>query len=94
MRSPARASQLPLFLLVALIVIVVVGGVGAIVAFEVSYTGRAFPGVHLQGTDLTGMRPEEIFRVAETKSSYFRSPGLTLKVADSATASSRIAATS
>ena len=62
-------------------VLVVGGVVGGVVAFEVTYTGRAFPGVHLQGVDLTGMTPEEIFKVAQDKSTFFRTPALTLNVA-------------
>ncbi len=82
MRSPARkSSSLPAFL-VALFVVLVIGGlVGGVVAFEVTYTGRAFPGVHLQGVDLSGMSPEEIFKVAQDKSAFFRTPALTLNVA-------------
>jgi vancomycin resistance protein YoaR len=82
MRSPARkSSSLPAFL-VALFVVLVIGGlVGGVVAFEVTYTGRAFPGVHLQGVDLSGMSPEEIFQVAQDKSAFFRTPALTLNVA-------------
>ncbi len=54
--------------------------IGGIVAFQVSYSGRALPGVHLQGVDVSGMQPEEIFRIAQTKAAYFRSPALTLHV--------------
>jgi vancomycin resistance protein YoaR len=75
------AIRLPLIALVAFIVIVLVGGVGGVAAFEVYYSGRAFPGVHLQGMDLTGMRAEEIFAAAQARAAYFRSPALTLHVA-------------
>ncbi|HEY3341589.1 MAG TPA: peptidoglycan binding domain-containing protein, partial [Anaerolineae bacterium] len=82
MRSPARKSSALPALLVALLVVLVVGGAaGVVVAFDVTYTGRAFPGVHLQGVDLSGMTPEEIFRVAQDKSTFFRTPALTLNVA-------------
>ena len=82
MRSPARKSSSLLAFLVALFVVLVIGGlVGGVVAFEVTYTGRAFPGVHLQGVDLSGMSPEEIFQVAQQKSAFFRTPALTLNVA-------------
>jgi vancomycin resistance protein YoaR len=52
-----------------------------VVAFEVSYTGRAYPGVHLQGVDLSGMTAEEIFKVAQEKATFFRTSALTLNVA-------------
>ena len=82
MRSPARkSSSLPAFLIALFVVLVIGGLVGGVVAFEVTYTGRAFPGVHLQGVDLSGMSPEEIFQVAQEKSAFFRTPALTLNVA-------------
>ena len=82
MRSPARkSSSLPAFLIALFVVLVIGGVVGGVVAFEVTYTDRAFPGVHLQGVDLSGMSPEEIFRVAQEKSAFFRTPALTLNVA-------------
>ena len=82
MRSPARkSSSLPAFLIALFVVLVIGGVVGGVVAFEVTYTGRAFPGVHLQGVDLSGMSPEEIFQVAQEKSAFFRTPALTLNVA-------------
>ncbi len=44
-----------------------------------SFQGRAFPGVRLQGIDLSGMAPEEIFFVAQAQGKYFVSPGITLQ---------------
>ena len=76
MKTPARIG-LVLFGVALVAVFVVIGG---IVAFQVSYSGRALPGVHLQGVDVSGMQPEEIFRIAQTKAAYFRSPALTLHV--------------
>jgi vancomycin resistance protein YoaR len=77
-----KPSFLPA-LLVALFVVLVVGGAfGGVVYFEVHYSGRAFPGVHLQDVDLTGMTPEEIFQAAQAKSTYFRTPAISLKVAN------------
>jgi vancomycin resistance protein YoaR len=82
MRSPARkSSALPAFLVALILVLVVGGAVSGVVAFEVTYTGRAFPGVHFEGVDLSGMTPQEIFRVALEKSAFFRTPGLTLNAA-------------
>ncbi len=64
MRSSARIILFPAYVFVALFVVALIVGVGGLVAFQVQYTGRAYPGVKLQGTDLTGMRPEEIFNAA------------------------------
>jgi vancomycin resistance protein YoaR len=77
-----RAVFRPLYLLVAALLVAVVGGAGGVIYFEVEYSGRAFPGVHLQGTDLSGLRPEEIFRVAQGKAAYFQTPSLTLRIGD------------
>ena len=60
-----------------------VGGVGLMTFFQLSYAGRVFPGVKLSGTDLSGMRPEQVFAAANAQSVYFRSQALTLKVGES-----------
>src|SRR5512141_2227559 len=82
MRSSARPNLLPVYLLIGLFLFVLVGGLGVIIGFQVHYSGRALPGVHVQGADVSGMAPEEIFKVAQTKSTFFRSPQLTLHVAE------------
>ena len=76
-----KPSFLPAFLVALAVVLVVGGAVSGVIAFQVHYTGRAFPGVHLQDIDLTGMSPEEIFQVAQKKATFFRTPALTLNVA-------------
>lgn len=82
MKSPVRVSHLPLYVSLSVVVFILVVIVGGIVAFQVSYSGRALPGVKMQGTDVSGMPPEEIFRVAQTKAAYFRTPALTLRLMD------------
>jgi len=55
---------------------------GLVFYFEVHHQGRVLPGVHLQGTDLSGMTPEQVFDIAQVKAQYFRLPGVTLHAAD------------
>jgi vancomycin resistance protein YoaR len=82
MRSSAQVNLLPLYILAGVLAVVMIAGVGALVAFQVRYSGRAYPGVHLGSADLTGMSPEEIFATARQRAEYFRTPVLTLRVAD------------
>ena len=80
MKVPARPAALVIMIWVALAAILIMGAVGGLIAFESSYDGRAYPGVRMQGTDLGGMTPEEIFRAAQSKATFFYSPILTLKI--------------
>ncbi len=77
-----RATFLPALLVAIFVVLVVGGALGGVVVFETQYSGKAFPGVHLQDVDLSGMTPEEIFQVAQAKSTFFRNPSIKLKLAD------------
>ena len=72
----------PLYLLLATAVVGFTSVAGVAVYHEVRYRDRAFPGVHLQGTDLSGMTPEEIFDIAQVKAQYFRLPAITLRALD------------
>ena len=74
MKTPARIT-LVLFGIAVAILVVLVGGM---LAFQITYSGRALPGVRVKGVDVSGMLPEEIFRVAQAQSTYFRSPALML----------------
>jgi vancomycin resistance protein YoaR len=69
----------PIYLLLAAVVIGVGCVAGALGYHHVSFQGRAFPGVRLQGIDLSGMSPEEIFFVAQSQADYFHSPAVTLR---------------
>ena len=56
--------------------------VGALAYHQASYRDRVFPGVRLQGMDLSGMTAEEVFAIAQLQSQYFHSPAITLQAAD------------
>lgn len=72
----------PLYLLLAIPVVGTVCVLGVLTHHHVNYHNRAFPGVHLQGIDLSGMRPEEIFAVAQLQAEYYRLPAITLRADD------------
>ena len=82
MKSRASSGLLPVFVLLGLVGVALLVVVGVTAAFQVAYSGRAMPGVRVQGTDVSGMRPEEIFKVAQAKAAYFRDPALTLQLPD------------
>ncbi|MCL4507659.1 MAG: VanW family protein [Chloroflexi bacterium] len=82
MKSSARPGLLPVFVLFGSLAVVLVVVVGATVTFQMAYSGRAMPGVHVQGADVSGMRPAEIFKIAQDKATYFRTPALTLQLPD------------
>jgi len=72
----------PLHLLFAMLVIGLAYVVGMLAYHQVNYRDRVFPGVRLQGTDLSGMTAEEVFAIAQLKSQYFHLPAITLQAAD------------
>lgn len=72
----------PLYLLLAIPVVGMVCVLGVLTYHHVNYHNRAFPGVRLQGIDLSGMRPEEIFAVAQLQAEYYRLPAITLRADD------------
>jgi len=65
-----------------MVVVGLANAAGLVFYFEVHHQGRVLPGVHLQGTDLSGMTPEQVFDIAQVKAQYFRLPGVTLRAAD------------
>lgn len=77
-----RAIFRPIYLLLAALVIGLGCAVGALGYHHFSFQGRAFPGVRLQGIDLSGMSPEEIFFVAQSQADYFHSPAVTLRAGE------------
>lgn len=72
----------PLYLLLAIPVVGMVCVLGVLTHHHVNYHNRAFPGVRLQGIDLSGMRPEEIFAIAQLQAEYYRLPAITLRADD------------
>ena len=72
----------PLYLLWATAALVIASAAGLVVYYEIHYRDRVFPGVRLQGMDLSGMSPEEVFDIAQVKAEYFRLPAITLHAAD------------
>ena len=72
----------PLYLLFAVLVIGLAYVVGMLAYHQVNYRDRVFPGVRLQGMDLSGMAPEEVFAIAQLQSQYFHLPAITLQAAD------------
>ena len=74
-----RAIFRPIYLLLAVMVLGLSTVFGALAYHHFGYQGRAFPGVRLQGIDVSGMSPEEIFFVAQSQSDYFHSPAITLR---------------
>jgi vancomycin resistance protein YoaR len=72
----------PLYLLLATAVVSFTSIAGLAVYYELRYRDRVLPGVRLQGTDLSGMTPEEVFDIAQVKAQYFRLPAITLRALD------------
>ncbi len=72
----------PFHLLFATLVVGLAYVVGMVAYHHVNYQNRVFPGVRLQGIDLSGMTPEEVFAIAQLQSQYFRLPAITLYAAD------------
>ena len=73
----------PLYLLGSALLVPLAAAVLGLLLFQISYADRAFPGVRLQGTDMGGLRAEEIFRIAQKKgAAYFQAPNVTLRIAD------------
>ena len=69
----------PLYVLAAVVVISIACLAGGIAYHQTRYEGRAFPGVRLQGIDLSGLSPEEIFNVAQLQGRYFTTPSIVLR---------------
>jgi vancomycin resistance protein YoaR len=77
-----RSFFRPAFLLLAVVLVGVVSLAGVLGTQHFTYQNRAFPGVRLQGMDVSGMTPEEIFFVAQAQSQYFHSPQIKLRAGD------------
>lgn len=72
----------PLYLLFATLVVGLAYAAGMLAYHHVNYQNRVFPGVRLQGIDLSGMTPEEVFAIAQIQSKYFHLPAITVQAAD------------
>ncbi len=77
-----RAIFRPAFLLLAVVLVGVISLAGALGYQHFHYQNRAFPGVRLQGVDVSGMSPEEVFFVAQSQSQYFQSPQIKLRAGE------------
>jgi len=74
-----RSLIRPLYVMAAALVVGVACLAGIVIYHQTRYDGRAFPGVRLQGTDLSGLSPEEIFDVAQLQGRYFTTPSIILR---------------
>ncbi|BCX05265.1 MAG: VanW family protein [Candidatus Roseilinea sp.] len=72
----------PLYLLFATLIVGLMYGMGMLAYHHVNYQNRVFPGVRLQGIDLSGLTPEEVFAIAQLQSKYFHLPAITVHAAD------------
>jgi vancomycin resistance protein YoaR len=72
----------PAYLLLALVLVGLFSLVSVLGYHHFQYQNRAFPGVRLQGVDVSGMTPEEIFFVAQAQSQYFHSPQIKLRAGE------------
>lgn len=77
-----RAIFRPAYVLLAIVLVGVVSAAGVLAYHHFTYQNRAFPGVRLQGVDVSGMTPEEIFFVAQAQSQYFQSPQIKLRAGE------------
>ncbi len=82
MFNAIRAAIHPLYLLLFAVLITLAGGAAALIGAQFAYANRAFPGVRLQGTDVSGLPPETIMLVAQSKGMPFRAPLITLRVGE------------
>jgi vancomycin resistance protein YoaR len=69
----------PVYLLIATLVVGLACLLGVLGYHHFTFQGKVFPGVRLQGVDLSGMSPEEVFFVAQAQGKYFVSPSITLR---------------
>jgi vancomycin resistance protein YoaR len=72
----------PLPFLAATLIVLLAAPVATVVGHHYAYANRAFPGVHLNGADISGQTPEQIFSLALTQSTYYVTPNLKLKAGD------------
>lgn len=74
----------PAYLILSTLVVSLIGSLIALVSLQVAYADRVFPGVRLQGADLSGKRAEEVFQIAQAGSASLRAPLVTLRAGDRA----------
>jgi vancomycin resistance protein YoaR len=72
----------PIPFLVATLIALFVAPVAAVAYHQTQHDGRVFTGVRLNGADLSGKTPEEVFAIAQQQSSYYGLPNLKLKAGD------------
>jgi vancomycin resistance protein YoaR len=77
-----RSLFRPVYVLLALVLVGLISLAGVLSYHHFTFQNRAFPGVRLQGVDVSGMGPEEIFFVAQAQSHYFHSPLIKLSAGD------------
>ncbi len=77
-----RSLFRPLYLLFAMLVVGLAYGVGMLAYHHIHYQNRVFPGVRLQGIDLSGMTPEEVFAIAQLQSQYFHLPAISVQASE------------
>lgn len=74
----------PAYLILSTLIVSVIGSLIALVSLQIVYADRVFPGVRLQGTDLSGKHPEEVFQIAQAGAAALRVPLVTLRAGDRA----------
>ncbi len=72
----------PLPILAAALIALLATPIGAVVWHQYRHEGRVYPGVRLNGVDISGNTPEEVFRLAQQQSSYYVSPVIQLKAGE------------
>jgi vancomycin resistance protein YoaR len=72
----------PLPILAAALIALLVTPIGAVVWHQRQHEGRVYPGVRLNGADISGKTPEEVFSLAQQQSAYYVSPVIQLKVGE------------
>ena len=77
-----RALFRPLPFLLATLIALLFAPLAAISWHQAQHEGRVFGGVRLNGVDISGMLPDEVFALAQQQSSYYGSPALKLKVGE------------
>ncbi len=77
-----RAIFRPLNVLLSTALVGALCAMGVLLYYHFAHIGRAFPGVHMRGTDLGGMYPEEIFFVAQSHKQFYLSPSIKLRVGE------------
>jgi vancomycin resistance protein YoaR len=69
-------------ILAAALLALLISPVAAVAWHQSQHEGRVFSGVRLNGVDVSGKWPEEVFAIAQQQASYYAAPGLKLKVGE------------